>query len=81
MTLTLLASGQDIKSALEAVQTLPPSLAPVGLVGAAVGFGLGAGLASYAQDKGWGDPGSMGPFYWGPCITVGIVLMLLIVYH
>jgi hypothetical protein len=65
-------TGWDLKTVFESVS----KFGWFGVVGAAVGLSLGALLASYTSDKGWGDPSSF--IYWPICACGGIVLLSIV---
>lgn len=70
-------SGKDTADGLKAASELPGGYAMAGLIGVILGFAIGAGISSYSVDKGWGNPASLGPFYWGPCCAGGVFLVLI----
>ena len=51
-----------------------------GVIGAAMGVGVGALLSNYSEERGWGNPSAeWGPFYWLLCGAVGAVLLAIFV--
>jgi hypothetical protein len=62
----------DLRAIFEAVS----KFGLIGIVGAAIGLTLGALLASYSSDKGWGDPSSF--IYWPLCACGGAALLTVI---
>jgi hypothetical protein len=73
-------SPHDVADNLKSASGLPHALIPFGIVGVIVGLLAGAGLSSYFNDKGWGNPAAFGPLYWAVCCAGGAILTLVAYY-